>query len=259
MRAALGSTSVAAFDDVRRPVDGPIRFVRSHGRMAAGRRVYAIGDVHGHLEKLQAAHGIVASDLAARPVASSVLVHLGDYIGAGPDSAGVVALLAAGSPVAGLRVANLMGDYERHLLDALSGDRAAATDLLWSGGRETLASWGIDPATPHTKWESLLPRGHVEWIRGLAMSHRAGGYLFVHAGIRPGIAIGDQTPEDLLTIRQPFLSAEADFGLVVVHGHTPSPSAKIAENRIGLDTGAGMGGPLTGAVFEDDVVGLFSV
>jgi serine/threonine protein phosphatase 1 len=259
MRDALSSASIGAFDDARRAIVGPIRFIRSHGRLPAGRRVYAIGDVHGHRDKLQAAHRIVADDLAARPIASATLVHLGDYIGAGPDSAGVVALLSGGSPVIGIRVVNLMGDYERHLLDALSGDRAAATDLLWSGGREMLASWGIDPATPCASWESLLPQGHADWLRGLDLTYQAGDYLFVHAGIRPGVPLSAQAPEDLLTIRQTFLSTETDFGCVVVHGHTPAPSVKVAENRIGLDTGAGMGGALTGAVFEDDVVGLFSV
>lgn len=259
LRDALSSASIRASDETRPAVDGPIRYVKSHGRLSAGRRVYAIGDVHGHRDKLEAAHRIIAEDIAARPIGNATLVHLGDYIGTGSDSAGVVAMLAAGPTIPGVRVVNLMGDYERHLLDALAGDRAGATDLLWSGGREALASWGIDPATPFTEWESLLPHGHVDWLRGLDLTFQAGDYFFVHAGIRPGIPPSAQTPEDFLTIRQPFLSTESDFGCVVVHGHTPSPSVRVSENRIGLDTGAGMGGALTGAVFEDDVVGIFSV
>ncbi len=89
--------------------------------------------------------------------------------------------------------------------------------------------------------------------------HREGGYLFVHAGIRPGIPLVDQTREDVLTIRQPFLSTEQDFGVIVVHGHASEPSVSISANRIGLDTGAGMGGKLTCAVLEDDLIGLLAV
>ncbi len=91
------------------------------------------------------------------------------------------------------------------------------------------------------------------------MTHREGGYLFVHAGIRPGITLDKQTRDDLTTMRHPFLSTEQAFEAVVVHGHSSAPSVQIAPNRIGLDTGAGIGGKLTCAVLEDDVVGLLAV
>jgi serine/threonine protein phosphatase 1 len=99
----------------------------------------------------------------------------------------------------------------------------------------------------------------VAWLRGLVLTHREGDYLFVHAGIRPGVALAEQTRDDLVTMRHPFLSTEQDFGMVVVHGHSSLPSVQIATNRIGLDTGAGIGGKLTCAVLEDDVVGLLAV
>ncbi|MDR3530596.1 MAG: metallophosphoesterase [Rhodopila sp.] len=261
MRAALDAAAIPTFSGPR-PMAGSadaIRFMRAPGRLPRGRRVYAIGDIHGYREKLSALHALIAADLAARPTGSAVLVHLGDYIDQGPDSAGVVALLASGPPVQGVPVVNLLGDHERMLLDALSGDRAAATDWLWAGGKEALASWGLSADLPREDWEAALPPSHVSWLRGLALTHREGDYLFVHAGIRPGVPLGEQARDDLVTMRHPFLSTEQDLGVIVVHGHSSSPSVPIAVNRIGLDTGAGIGGKLTCAVLEDDLVGLLAV
>ncbi|HYZ21631.1 MAG TPA: metallophosphoesterase [Rhodopila sp.] len=235
---------------------GAIRFLRAPGWLPRGRRVYAVGDIHGQRDSLAALHGIIAEDMARRPVGSSVIVYLGDFINQGPDSAGVLDLVAGGPPVAGMRVVGLMGDHERMLLDALAGDRPSATDFLWSGGRATLAGWGIDPDLPGAAWAAGIPAAHLAWLRSLRLTHREGGYLFVHAGIRPGVPAADQAREDLVSMRQPFLSSEQDFGAVVVHGHSSAPSVHIGENRIGLDTGAGIGGRLSCAVLEDDVIGL---
>jgi len=154
---------------------------------------------------------------------------------------------------------NLLGDHERLLLDALDGDRASATDWLWAGGQQALASWGLPPDLPRESWPGAFPPGHVAWLRGLALTHRDGTYLFVHAGVRPGIPLGDQARDDLLTIRQPFLSTEQDLGAVIVHGHSSAPSVPIGANRIGLDTGAGIGGKLTCAVLEDRAIGLLAL
>ena len=261
MRAALDAAAIPTFSGPREMAASAdaIRFMRAPGRLPRGRRVYAVGDVHGCREKLAALHALIAADVRARPTGSAVLVHLGDYINQGSDSAGVLELLSAGPPVSGVGVVNLLGDHERMLLDALDGDRAAATDWLWAGGKEALASWGLDSELPREAWESRLPAAHVAWLRGLVLSHREGEYLFVHAGIRPGMSLSEQTRDDLTTMRQPFLSSEQDYGLVVVHGHSSSPSVPIAANRIGLDTGAGIGGKLTCAVLEDDLVGLLAV
>jgi serine/threonine protein phosphatase 1 len=261
MRAALDAAAIPTFSGPRAMAASAdaIRFMRAPGRLPRGRRVYAMGDIHGCLDKLVALHGLIAVDIAARPTRSALLVHLGDAIDLGPDSAGVLGVLSAGSPVPGVPAVDLLGDHERMLLDALDGDRAAATDWLWAGGREALASWGLDPALPREAWEDALPPAHVAWLRGLALSHREGDYLFVHAGIRPGVELGEQSRDDLTTMRQPFLSTDRDFGVVVVHGHSSGPSVVIAANRIGLDTGAGIGGKLTCAVLEDDLVGLLAV
>ena len=236
-----------------------LRFVSAPGQLPAGRRVYAVGDVHGSLEQLRALHAAIAEDLIARPIAAPVLVHLGDYIDHGPDSAGVIALLSAGGGVPGTRVVNLIGEHERMLLDALDGDRAAGTDWLWSGGKATLASFGLDPDLPRDEWSSALPSDAVAFLRGLKLTHREGEYLFVHAGIRPGVPLSRQSRDDLLGIRQPFLWSEQDFGFVVVHGHSTGPAPVTTANRIGLDTGAGLGGRLSCAVLEADRLALLAV
>ena len=185
-------------------------------------------------------------------------MHLGDYIDCGPDSAGVVALLAKGAPIAGLPTINLMGDHERTALDALSGDGAAATDWLYMGGGAALESWGIAVDTPRSQWPAMVPMAHIDFMRALALEHRDGDYLFVHAGIRPGVEVDRQVEEDVLGIRQSFLSSEADFGVVVVHGHSANPAPVVWPNRIGIDTGAGFGGKLTCAVLEDDRVAFLA-
>lgn len=261
MRSALAAAAIPTFNGPRPMADSAsaMLFMRAPGWMPRDRRAYVVGDIHGHRDRLMALHSLIAADLAARPARSAVLVHLGDYINQGPDSAGVVALLAAGDPIPGLPTINLLGDHERMLVDALAGDRAAATDWLWAGGKEALASWGLPDDLPRDAWEAALPASHVSWLRSLALTHREGDYLFVHAGIRPGIPVARQSRDDLLTMRHPFLSTEQDLGLIVVHGHSSSPSVPIASNRIGLDTGAGIGGKLTCAVLEDDLVALLAV
>lgn len=229
------------------------------GRLPPGRRVYAIGDVHGCGEQLAALHKAIVADLHRRPVADPVLVHLGDYVDRGPDIFGVMEKLTAGDPIAGLPTINLLGNHERTMLDALLGDRAAATDWLYTGGRESLTSYGLDPDLhKQAVWTERVPEAHVDFLKGLILMHREGSYLFAHAGIRPGVALDAQEKQDLITIRTTFLFSEQDFGAVVVHGHTPTPTRQpvIKANRIALDTGAVYGGKLTCAVLEGTMVGF---
>ncbi len=226
------------------------------GRLPQGHRVYAIGDIHGCLDRLRTLHAAIAADLAARPVPNPLLVHVGDYVDRGPDSAGVVRLLAAGDPLPGVPTVNLMGNHERTMIDALEGIGPSATDWMISGGREALASWGGDPDAPRTTWPAHVPPPDMAFLRGLAQRHQVGGYLFVHAGIRPGVPLGAQTEQDLITIRNSFLYSEQDFGVVVVHGHTPRIAPEIRFNRIGIDTGAVFNGRLTCAVLEADQIGF---
>ncbi|MBN8907266.1 MAG: metallophosphoesterase [Rhodospirillales bacterium] len=223
-----------------------------------GRRVYAIGDIHGCADQLAALHASIAADIAARPVADPLLLHIGDYVDRGPDTRGLIARLAGGPPIPGVPTVNLIGNHENTMMEALGGERAAATDWLFAGGRPTLESYGVDPASPREGWRAAIPDAHVAFLHGLVLMHREGGYAFVHAGVRPGVPLEAQARDDMLRMRQPFLYSEADFGAVVVHGHTPVKHPVIRHNRIAIDTGAVFGGQLTCLVLEADTLGFLT-
>lgn len=228
------------------------KFEPAPGHLLPGRRVYAIGDIHGCLARLHALHRLIREDLAARPTADPLLVHIGDYVDRGPDSRGVVALLSAGDPISAVPTVNLMGNHERTMLDALGGAGASMTDWMISGGKEALASWGGNHEAPRNDWAAHVPDAHTAWMRALPYKHQVDSYFFAHAGVRPGVALTDQMPQDLMTIRNSFLYSEDSHGAVVVHGHTPRGMPEIRHNRIGIDTGAVFDGALTCVVLETD-------
>ena len=233
-------------------------FAPAPASLPPGRRIYAVGDVHGCAEKLTALHQAILADLRDRPIEAPLLVHLGDYIDRGPDSAEVVARLS-GPPLPGLPAVNLMGNHEHMMLSALVGDDRDAPGLwLENGGADALHSWGVPQQAAPRDWARRLPPAHLIFLRDLALSHCEGGYLFVHAGIRPGVPLERQTRHDLLWMREPFLSCADDLGVVVVHGHTPKPEPVVRPNRIGIDTGAVLGGPLTCAVLEAYQLGFIT-
>ena len=220
-----------------------------------GLRVYAVGDVHGCSGQLRALHRAIARDLAARPVADAQIVHVGDYVDRGPDSAGVIETLLQPFPHAGdgpgPRVVNLMGNHEDMMLTAL-GKPSMAPHWLANGGDASLESWGVPLKARAGEWEAAVPPRHLAFIRGLPLMHAIGGYLFVHAGLRPDIPLARQSRLDMLWIREPFLSFGGDFSAVVVHGHTPESEPVVRHNRIGIDTGAYRGGALTCLVLQGD-------
>ena len=230
------------------------------GRVPAGERIYAIGDVHGCVEQLATLHALIADDLDDRPIGAATLIHLGDLVDRGPDSAAVVELvgtppLASRAEITG-RI-NLMGNHERMMLDALvEATPDAASHWLENGGDRALRSWGASPRRPARTWVEAIPPGHVGLLVGLSLSARIGDYLFAHAGVRPGRPLAQQSADDLIWIREPFLSHAGPLGLgegaptVVVHGHTPVRDPTVLANRIGIDTGAVIGGRLTCAVLE---------
>jgi serine/threonine protein phosphatase 1 len=222
------------------------------------RRIYAIGDIHGCLDLLDRMIDAIRADLAAHPVDDAVTVTLGDYVDRGPDSRGVVERLA-GNPFPTGYVA-LKGNHEdmlvRFLHDPSIGD-------LWArnGGLETLHSYGIDVGPimrgrrcgpTAALFEKALPPAHRAFLASLRLCLSLGRYFFCHAGVRPGVPLANQREEDLLWIRDEFLCHRGDFGKIVVHGHTPSPSPEVRPNRINVDTGAFITGRLTCAVLEAD-------
>jgi serine/threonine protein phosphatase 1 len=222
-----------------------------------GYRLYAVGDVHGRDDLLGELLDSIHRDDAARAPARTVLVFLGDLIDRGPSSAEVVERLRAYRPK-GTRAVFLAGNHEEVLLRILDGEAALIPDWLRFGGKQCLRSYGLDPARlrgmqPRRAVEAVraaLPAAHVEFLRGFDDSFSAGDYLFVHAGIRPGIPLSEQARADLRWIREPFLSDSCDHGCVVVHGHTIRAQVEERGNRIGIDTGAYRTGTLTALAIE---------
>lgn len=227
----------------------------SPGWLPAGLRIYAIGDPHGCAARLAALHARIAAHAEADPAERVVLVHLGDYVDRGPDSAGVLDLLRR-PPVPGAAMVNLAGNHEQMMLAALDPQAEAEVIGFWldNGGGATLESYGADPRDLRS-WEAV-PQRDLDFLGRLRPSFAAGGYFFAHAGVRPEVPLDRQDPMDLAWIREPFLSWRGGLGAVVVHGHTPSRGPEVLAHRIGLDTGAVFGGPLTCAVLEEDGVGF---
>src|SRR5580693_9200463 len=138
-------------------------------RLPPGRRVYAIGDIHGCAAQLANLHAMIRDDLARRPIESVLLLHVGDYVDRGVDTRGVIAGLVDGSPIRGTDMVNLMGNHENTMIEALNGERAAATDWLFTGGRPSLQSYGVDPDAPRESWRAHVPDSHMQFLRGLKL------------------------------------------------------------------------------------------
>jgi len=235
-----------------------IQFSQAPASLPPGRRVYAIGDIHGCDEQLANLHILIAKDLMRRPIESPLLLHVGDYVDRGPDTSGVISRLASPPVIPGVETVNLLGNHEHTMLEALGGERAAATDWLFAGGKPSLESYGVDPDSHRDTWMAAVPDDHIAFLRGLKLMHREGGYAFVHAGVRPGVKLEEQSREDMLRLRSQFLYSESDFGAVVVHGHTPVKAPVIKHNRIAIDTGAVFGGHMTCLVLEADQLGFLT-
>lgn len=203
---------------------------------------YAIGDVHGSLDKLKS---LVEACLEHADGRDMRLVLLGDYIDRGPDSAGVVRLLMSLQLELQEHLIALKGNHEAWALALLDGE-AEVGMWLRNGGGETLASYAA-------KDIGDLPRTHLDWMRSLRLSYDDGRRFFVHAGVDPGKPLDAQDEDTLLWIREPFLTDARDYGRLIVHGHTPLTSEKpdLRGNRLNLDTAAVFGGPLTAALFDD--------
>jgi serine/threonine protein phosphatase 1 len=220
--------------------------------------LYAIGDVHGRVDLLRELGGLIRADAERRQASRRVAVCLGDYVDRGADSRAVIDLLLH-EPWPGFERVHLMGNHEALMLRFLDDIDIGPTWLTY-GGRQTLASYGIDAPTHQDGEPGLrraqgamrdkLPREHVDFLRTLPLTRREGGYIFVHAGLRPGVPLAEQRDEDLLWIRDEFLECNDPFEAMVIHGHTITREPDIRRNRIGIDTGAFASGHLTALVVE---------
>lgn len=209
-------------------------------------RIFAFGDLHGHVGKLNALLDRI------RPIFRPELdkyLFVGDYIDKGPHSKEVVERLIelAGS---GVRTVFLVGNHESMLLDDyLTGKRPHF--FLDNGGLSTLKSYGLHKTKPK---DTRFPPEHAKFFHNLHLYHREGDYLFVHAGLRPGIPLKEQSVHDLLWIREEFYQQDYDWDHWIIFGHTPFHNPFLKGKLIGIDTGVEFGGPLTCLVLPDMMI-----
>jgi len=220
--------------------------------------IYAIGDIHGRADLLAETYRRIRED--DTKAERRVVVHVGDYVDRGDQSRGVIDLILS-KPLPGYECVHLLGNHEQFMMDFLHN---ATVGPVWfvNGGDATLASYRVSLKGGDTResmmlrlqqdFREKLPKEHRAFLNALQLMHHEGDYLFVHAGIRPGVAIEAQVPEDVLWIREEFLDSGADHGACVVHGHTIYDQPDFKANRIGIDTGAFMTGKLTCLVLEED-------
>jgi serine/threonine protein phosphatase 1 len=220
------------------------------------RRTYVIGDIHGRSDLLDQIVEEIKRDLETSPVAEGLTVTLGDYVDRGPDSRGVLDRLAR-NPFPTRYIA-LKGNHEA-LFEAFLRDPTVASQWRRWGGLETLHSYGVPVAQvmvgkgfeeASNALRQSVPQEHFRFLGSLRFSLSLGDYFLCHAGVRPGVPLEHQQPEDLLWIREEFLNSRMSFGKVVVHGHTPTASPEVLPTRINIDTGAFATGRLTCLVLE---------
>jgi len=225
----------------------------------AGHRLYAIGDIHGRADLLRRLQALIADDAANAPDnLNKTVVYLGDYVDRGLESKGVIDLVMAPLP-AGLATISLKGNHEEAMLLFLA-DVTIGPAWFAMGGDATAYSYGVglpkglsQKARFDHVWRELhqrIPAAHISFLSNLPLTYTAGDYMFVHAGVRPGVALDQQSAEDLLWIREEFLSATAGWDKVIVHGHSASHQPESLPHRIGIDTGAYATNVLTCLVLE---------
>ncbi len=226
-------------------------------RAPDGVRIYAVGDIHGRRDLLDQLLAQIEADDDARSSANTQLIFLGDLADRGDDSRGVIdRLMTLGA--ASNDVHFIFGNHEELLMRAWEGDPRAAGVFNRNGGRDTMLSYGVDPdryddATPEQIVDIIrttIPPSHIEFLRSFRDWIVAGDYLFVHAGIRPGVPIDQQDLADLRWIRGEFTGFEGAHDQMVIHGHSITEHVDDQPNRIGIDTGAFATGRLTAIGIE---------
>ncbi len=240
---------------------------RAPARVPDGLVCYAVGDIHGRLDLFERMIDRIEAD-HEQHCRDSIIVLLGDYVDRGPSSRGVLQAIIDLQTRWQDRLIVLLGNHEEAMLHFLT-DPAFGPRWLQHGGRDTLMSYQV--AIPAGKlddeaWDALriafseaMPPAHHNLLENLQYFATIGDYVFVHAGVRPGVLLEDQSAEDMLWIRDAFLTADWAIDQTVVHGHTPSPEPVLAKGRIGIDTGAYATGVLTAVKLIEDRVDLFKV
>ncbi len=233
--------------------------VAKAARVPPGLRVYAIGDIHGRDDLFADLLDRIEQDHRSREPARSVVILLGDLVDRGPDSRGVIErAMSLGDRFDSVRW--LVGNHEECFLAALKGDVQRVRYFIRIGGDATIRSyWQDDESYGEASYEEvaeklplIVPQSHADFLRSGEDMITIGDYVFVHAGVRPGVALDRQSKQDLRWIRDEFLASDDDFGAVIVHGHSISKTVENAGNRIGIDTGAYCYGALTALCLEND-------
>ncbi len=223
-----------------------------------GRRVYAIGDVHGRNDLLKKLLDKIIKDDGERDSAESEIIFLGDLVDRGPDSAGVIDTAMQAKETFG-NVRFLMGNHEEVYLAAAAGDEKSVRFFNRIGGRETILSYEItmkeymelDMPQLARRIPELFPRKHIDFIAGFEDQITIGDYAFVHAGVRPGVPLSEQRQKDLRWIREEFLSAQEAYEKIIVYGHTINDDVVETGTRIGIDTGAYYSEKLTALALQE--------
>lgn len=238
----------------------PKALARGAARPSIGPGVsYAIGDIHGRLDLLNALLASIRAAEAGTPPEDLTVIFLGDFVDRGPQSAEVVETVRLLAGAGWCKVAPLKGNHEEMMLRFLEGPRIGP-EWLKLGGAATLRAYGVPPppaGAPRILWEAAqaafaaaVPAEHVAFLRSLALYHESGDYVFVHAGVKPDVPLAEQAERDLLWIRGEFTRCERPMERIVVYGHTPSAQPVLETWKIGLDTGAYASGLLTGIRLE---------
>jgi len=228
----------------------------SDARGPEGMRVYAIGDAHGRIDLLEKMHEMIAADRSKHGAEDWRIVHLGDYVDRGPASRGVIEFLIEAMRADSRNLA-LAGNHDIGFVEFLVKPDPASL-FAQHGGVETARSYGVeldfgDPdafARSHREFFRAVPRSHTEFLGQLQFMQTFGDFFFCHAGIRPGVALDAQAPDDLIWIRGEFHRYEPLHPKVIVHGHTPVRAPDIRPNRVNLDTGAYQSGLLSALVID---------
>ncbi|RPF71959.1 metallophosphoesterase family protein [Aurantiacibacter spongiae] len=230
---------------------------RQSARVPDGERVYAVGDIHGRADLLETLIAAIEVDDGNRPRAQTTVILLGDLVDRGPESARVIALAREWQAQRDVRI--LLGNHEEMFLESFTS-LDMLRHFLRHGGRDTVLSYGVDKreftsasvSAIQQMMKDCVPVADRDFISGFSDMVRIGDYLFVHAGIEPGVPLEDQRRANLRWIREPFLSHTSSHGVVVVHGHTISDEPEDNGNRIGIDTGAYDTGRLTALLLEGE-------
>jgi serine/threonine protein phosphatase 1 len=224
-----------------------------------GARIYAIGDIHGRLDLLDRLLDKIINHAKNTNGLDKQLIFLGDYIDRGPDSKGVIDRIV-GLKWPRWKLVALRGNHDQMVLEFFNNPDVYQA---WRefGADETIMSYQVRPPSHVSPSEyarvahdlkEKLPPSHLNFIQESAYSHFSGDYMFVHAGIRPSIPLNEQTPDDLMWIREDFLRSKRRLDKVIVHGHTPTPTPVVKPYRIGIDTGAYATECLTALVLESE-------